>query len=117
MSDNLQIAQDCLNDLTATDDPHLRQLAAIRLATMVLNDLEGHGAYSVLATLVAGFIVAQNDQPLAMMILIQAVITCWKQYQLAQPAAEAEKTALEEPEEPEEPAKKPQRGKAHATFH
>lgn len=114
MSDNLQIAQDCLNELTATDDPHLRQIAAIRLATMVLNDLEGHGAYSVLATLVAGFIVAQNDQPLAMMILIQAVITCWTQYRQAQPAAEAERTA---PEEPEEPAKKPQRGKAHATFH
>lgn len=114
MSDNLQIAQDCLNELTATDDPHLRQIAAIRLATMVLNDLEGHGAYSVLATLVAGFIVAQNDQPLAMMILIQAVITCWTQYRQAQPAAEAEKAA---PEDPEDPAKKPQRGKAHATFH
>jgi hypothetical protein len=116
MSENLQLAQECLNDLTAATDPHLRQIAAIRLATMVLNDLEGHGAYSVLATLVTGFIIAQEDQPLTMMLLTQTIINCWRQYQEAISAPEAEKPAIEEPEEPAKKSKRA-KGPTNATFH
>lgn len=92
MSDYITTALQALRDFTTEKDISTREMAAVVLINSVLADLEGHGSYNVLASVMSGFTYVQPSQSRAVSYILQAAMRGWDQLD----AQAAEEQALKE---------------------
>lgn len=94
MSENIANALKSIKDFTTETNNDKREVHAVVVVNSLLNDLEGTGAYNVLASAVSGFTAVQQHPWKALAAIIQGCLMGWDT--LA--AHQAELTARQEAE-------------------
>lgn len=81
MQENHTQSLNALHEFFNGSTPQAREIAAVLLIQSVLNDLEGLGAYNVLASSVSTFTAAQPNVWQSMSFIIQGVLQGWNAMQ------------------------------------
>lgn len=77
MSEHVSNALKAFKEFATETTPEKRETIAVVIINNILNDLQGHGAYNVLASAIAGFTAVQQVPWKSLSAIIQGCLMGW----------------------------------------